>query len=355
MGRKVQSVRLENLVKRYGDTIALNRFCLDIRGQEFVTLLGPSGCGKSTALNCVAGLITLDEGAIYVDGRQVQHLPPERRDLGMVFQNYALFPHLTVRRNIAFGLEVRGVKSGEIEGRVASVLELTQLGQLRERYPLQLSGGQQQRVALARALVVEPSILLMDEPLSNLDTSLRATLRTEIKRLHRALGLTSIYVTHDQSEALALSDRIVVMRAGVIQQVGVPEEVFNRPANKFVADFMGFKNFIEMDAVTVDGILLAREAELTLSAGYHQGIAPGQRVIMAMRPEALRLGAGDAHLNRMRGCVELVEYLGTETNAEVRLPGGQLLQIRSLERLTENQNVELHIDPAEVAAFPVQA
>jgi len=226
------------ITKRFGAKTVLDDFALEVRGRQFVTLLGPSGCGKSTALNIVAGLIPASEGELWIDGARMDQLPAEQRGFGMVFQNYALFPHMTVFGNIAFGLEIQRRPAAELEQRVRAMLALVQLPELGDRYPSQLSGGQQQRVAIARALVLEPRLLLLDEPLSNLDAKLRIEMRAEIKRIHASLGLTCIYVTHDQTEALSLSDWIVVMRDGIVMQAGPPSEIYNHPKNVFVADFM---------------------------------------------------------------------------------------------------------------------
>ena len=234
------------ITKRYGNKVVLDNLQLDISKGEFVTFLGPSGCGKSTALSIVAGLIAATEGEIRLNGERIDHLPPEKRAFGMVFQNYALFPHMTVFDNVAFGLTLKPLAKDEVRKRTDAMLRLVQLTGYEERYPSQLSGGQQQRVAIARALVLHPRLMLFDEPLSNLDAKLRVEMRAEIKQIHAALGLTSIYVTHDQAEALSLSDRIVVLRNGILMQSGSPQEIHDRPKNVFVADFMGFRNFFKV-------------------------------------------------------------------------------------------------------------
>ncbi|HBR29734.1 MAG TPA: ABC transporter ATP-binding protein, partial [Firmicutes bacterium] len=247
--REIKQVIVEDLSKNYGDKEAVINFNLILNKGEFVTLLGPSGCGKSTALNCLAGLLPISSGKIYVDEEciddGVKRVPAEKRGFGMVFQNYALFPHLTVFKNVAFGLELKKVPKDEIKERVAKVIKMVHLEGYEEKYPGQMSGGEQQRVAIARCIVLEPSLLMLDEPLSNLDAKLRNDMRYELKDLHERLQVTSVYVTHDQQEALALSDRIVVMKNGRIQQTGTPEEIYSRPANLFVADFMGFRNIWE--------------------------------------------------------------------------------------------------------------
>src|ERR1044071_5127698 len=229
---------------------ALHELTLMIKRGEFICLLGPSGCGKTTALNCIAGLLPVTGGMISLDDQRIDLLPPEKRGFGMVFQNYALFPHMTVRKNVAFGLLMRGTPAEEMSARVARAFQLVQLSGHEDKLPGQLSGGQQQRVAIARAIVVEPHLVLMDEPLSNLDAKLRLEMRAEIRRIHRELGRTTIYVTHDQDEALSMADRIVVLKDGTVQQIGAPDEVWGQPANLHVARFMGFRNLVELD---VDG------------------------------------------------------------------------------------------------------
>ncbi|WP_344288658.1 ABC transporter ATP-binding protein, partial [Streptomyces synnematoformans] len=245
------SLRMEKVSRSFGRFRALRELDLEIEGGEFIALLGPSGCGKSTALNCLAGLLPLTGGAITVDGERIDNVPPERRGFGMVFQNYALFPHLSVHDNVAFGLKMARVPKAERNLRVAQALALVQLAEHARKRPGQLSGGQQQRVAIARAVVLEPRLVLMDEPLSNLDAALRLEMRTEIRRLHQRLGLTTVYVTHDQEEALSLADRLVVLRDGTTQQIGTPEEVYGSPANRYVAGFMGYRNML--DVTVTDG------------------------------------------------------------------------------------------------------
>ena len=238
-------VIIKDAVKRYGDFIALNGVSLDIREGEFFTLLGPSGCGKTTLLRMIAGFNSIEGGDFYFGEKRINDVAAHKRDIGMVFQNYAIFPHLTVRENVAYGLKARKTPKAEMDKRVDEALELVQISHLAERKPNELSGGQQQRVALARAFVIEPSVLLMDEPLSNLDAKLRVQMRTVIKKLQRRLGITTIYVTHDQEEALTLSDTIVVLDDGNIQQIGTPTDIYNEPQNSFVADFIGESNIID--------------------------------------------------------------------------------------------------------------
>jgi putative spermidine/putrescine transport system ATP-binding protein len=289
-------VAILSLVKRYGDQTAIADVSLKVDHGAFVSLLGPSGCGKTTTLKCLAGFEEIDDGRILFDGNDVSRLPPERRDIGMVFQNYALFPHLTVERNLAFGLEMRKVRSAEIARRVEEVLELVQLSGLGKRYPRALSGGQQQRVALARALVIEPKILLLDEPLANLDARLRDEMRSFIRDLQRRVGITTIYVTHDQAEAMTMSDQVAVMFAGRIAQVAAPETIYDRPANRAVATFVGQANILSC-TIEANGALRTAGGSAPRPEGL--SAAPGTTVDLMARPEAIGLvAAGDpaAHL-----------------------------------------------------------
>src|SRR3712207_2271712 len=278
-------VRLDRVSRDFGTLNALRDVSLTIRRREFIALLGPSGCGKSTTLNCIAGLLPVTGGAIWLDKSRVDTLRPEGRGFGMVFQNYALFPHLNVRQNIGFGLKMRGRPKAEIDRKVDEALNLVRLKGQEEKLPGQLSGGQQQRVAIARAIVIEPPLVLMDEPLSNLDAKLRLEMRAEMRRIHNSLAATTIYVTHDQEEALSLADRIVVLRDGTIRQVGTPEELFARPEHLDVADFMGFRNHLEGEVVSVDGgmaELAVGEARLRGRVSGH--VRPGTRAVIAIRP-----------------------------------------------------------------------
>jgi putative spermidine/putrescine transport system ATP-binding protein len=260
------AVRFDSVLKRFGEVVALHEVSLSIRRGEFMTLLGPSGCGKTTLLNLVAGFFSPDGGKILVDGELVNDVPTYKREIGMMFQNYALFPHMTVAKNVGFGLRMRGVPSADIVSRVAHAMKLVQLTGQEHKLPGQLSGGQQQRVAIARAIVIEPPLILMDEPLSNLDAKLRIETRAEIRRIHRELDRATIYVTHDQDEALSLADRIVVMKDGVVQQIAVPMDVYAQPANLHVARFMGYRNVLELDVAHEDGdriVLQGADVKLT--------------------------------------------------------------------------------------------
>src|SRR5512137_2404394 len=290
------------ITKRFGTKTVLRDFALEIRGKQFVTFLGPSGCGKSTALNIIAGLIPATDGEVAIDGERIDRLPPEKRGFGMVFQNYALFPHMTVFGNISFGLQLQRRPTDEIRRRVQEMLELVQLPGFEDRYPGQLSGGQQQRIAIARALILHPRLMLLDEPLSNLDAKLRIEMRAEIKRLHTNLGLTSIYVTHDQVEALSLSDWVVVMREGLLIQAGTPQEIHDQPVNVFVADFMGFRNFFSarITALGPDGEVQAESKGMKLRGKTRHIFAPGAQAVAAIRPNDVTIGADAAAPNAFR-------------------------------------------------------
>ncbi|TCK19728.1 iron(III) transport system ATP-binding protein/spermidine/putrescine transport system ATP-binding protein [Ancylobacter aquaticus] len=293
-------LELRDLRKRLGDTAAVNGIDLQVAPGESVVLLGPSGCGKTTTLRMVAGFLQPEGGEIHLDGVLASNasfaLPPEKRHLGMVFQTYAVWPHKTVADNVGYGLVVAGKKRAEIDREVAAVLDLVQLGDLAKRYPSELSGGQQQRVALARALATKPTLLLLDEPLSNLDASLRQEMRFELRALQKRIGITTLYVTHDQDEALVLADRVVVMNKGRIEQVGTPEEVYRTPASRFVGNFVGTANLLEGTIVNIDvaagRVSVALDAgdivSARASAGWLTTAAPGQRATLLLRPEDIR-------------------------------------------------------------------
>jgi iron(III) transport system ATP-binding protein len=330
-------IDIENLSKNYaaGALAAVSALNLQIADNRFVTLLGPSGCGKTTTLRLIAGYIKPDTGTIKVNGAVVSSpdgvTPPDKRGMGMVFQNYAVWPHKTVFENVAFGLKLRKVASSTLRSRVEESLALVNLTGFEGRYPSELSGGQQQRVALARSLVVEPEILLLDEPLSNLDAKLREHMRNELKQLQRRTGITFVYVTHDQTEALALSDRIAVMHAGHLQQYGTPHEVYSRPANRLVADFMGLVNLMPATVVTVKGDrgVVDLGSGLRLDLPVPNGGAAGERVDVAIRPENIRLGkedTGDAHA---RGEVVDRTFLGNLTEYYIKLGSDHVLRAQT--------------------------
>ena len=349
---------LQRVSRHFGSAVALAGMDLTIQAGEFIALLGPSGCGKSTALNCVAGLLPLTGGSIWLDQQRIDELPPERRGFGMVFQNYALFPHLTVRRNVAFGLMMRGFPKKEIRGRVDAALELVQLQAHADKLPGRLSGGQQQRVAIARAIVIEPPLILMDEPLSNLDAKLRLEMRAEIKRIHRDLQRTTIYVTHDQDEALSLADRIVVMNEGRTLQIDAPEELYTRPANLKVARFMGYRNILDLEvdriqenrvSLTGPGMRLEGVAQEPLTTG---------RAVAAIRPDDVQVDAPEMSQgsvdvgNVLSGQAEIVEYCGRDYLVDVVTSAGLLLHVRTQKRVVAGERLRLAIPAERVLVFP---
>jgi len=343
-----EELRLDRVTRRFHEMTALDELTLSIRRGEFIALLGPSGCGKSTALNCIAGLLPLTGGSIWLDERRIDVLRPEERGFGMVFQNYALFPHMSVRRNIGFGLQMRGVPRAEIRKRTDAALELVQLGAHAEKLPGQLSGGQQQRVALARAIVIDPPVILMDEPLSNLDAKLRLEMRHELRRIHHEVRRATIYVTHDQDEALSLADRIVVLHDGVVQQIGTPEELYGRPANLLVARFMGYRNILEFDLTGTDGGTAQLASGGLQLRGSPQSTALGSRVTAAIRPEEIALGSSR---NAIIGTVSQVEYCGRDYLVDVMTDAG-ILYLRTERRLQPEERVQLSVAPERVLVFP---
>jgi spermidine/putrescine transport system ATP-binding protein len=330
-GEGVPSVRLERVTKRFGDLAAVRELSLDIESGEFFTFLGPSGCGKTTTLRMVAGFEEPTEGRVLLDGTDVTGLPAFKRPTNTVFQSYALFPHLSVEDNVAFGLRRKKVEKEEIRRRVAEELERVGLAAEANRKPAQLSGGQQQRVALARALVNRPAVLLLDEPLGALDLKLRKQLQVELKGIQRDVGITFVYVTHDQEEALTMSDRIAVMNRGVIEQVDLPEAVYERPGTTFVAGFIGVSNLMPGEVVSANG----RLAELRLDAGITvatdaAGASVGERAHAVVRPEKLQIqpahtATGDRP--SVEGVLESSLYLGTATQVVVRLPDGTAMTV----------------------------
>ena len=325
---------LDNIIKTFtsrggvGEVTAVDGVSLNIQRGDLVTLLGPSGCGKTTTLRLIAGFEFPTSGRILLDGQAINDLPPHKREMSMVFQSYAIFPHLNVFENIAYGLNVQKRSRDEIKRRVAKVLELVELTGLENRAPNQLSGGQQQRVALARALVMEPKVLLMDEPLSNLDAKLREQMRTEIRRIQKSLGITSVYVTHDQVEAMTLSDQVVVMNKGKIEQIGTPTEIYRRPATRFVADFIGRANFVE---ATVrdrqDGHLVLDALGTTLTALTPAAtLRPGDPATLVLRPEMVEIDSPQAHV---AGIVRRAAYLGNVIEYDVEVAGQMLVAHRA--------------------------
>src|SRR5262245_12854806 len=318
-------IAVENLTKRFASLAAVSDVSLAIEEGEMFTLLGPSGCGKTTLLRLLAGFYAPDAGEIRFGDRVVNAVPPHERGIGMVFQNYALWPHMTVSENVSYGLKLRKVASSERDKRVQGVLERVGLAGLGGRYPGQLSGGQQQRVALARALVLNPQMLLLDEPLSNLDAKIRVQVRAEIRKLQKELGITAVYVTHDQEEALAMSDRVAVFSQGRVCQVGPPKALYERPANRFVADFIGVNNLVEGTVRSLDGPGRTLRAETALGelAAIHDGrLARGDRCVICMRPENVALDESEGAKNRFRGRIAFAAYLGNTLRYDVDLGRG---------------------------------
>ncbi len=349
------AITIDGVARAFGPVHAVDGVSLEIRDGEFFTLLGPSGCGKTTLLRMVAGFCELDRGRILFGSRRIDTLPPHKRNTGMVFQNYAVFPNLSVGDNIAYGLRARKVGKEDIRRRVDDALKLVQLDGYATRWPHQLSGGQLQRVAIARAVVIAPHVLLLDEPLSNLDAKLRIEMRSEIRRLQRTLGITVIYVTHDQEEALAMSDRIAVMRSGRVEQVGDPRTIYQRPATPFVASFVGTTNLL-------NGVIERCEsgiADVAVAGSRMQARSaigrPGERVVLSLRPEALRLlGPGEAAPTGwalISGVLGDIEYLGALTRYTAGLANGATLQLMSLTAPVEEGEVNIAYDPARVVVL----
>ncbi len=317
------AVELIDIVKRFGDVVAVDHVNLKVRDGEFFSLLGPSGCGKTTTLRMIAGLETPDEGMVKLHGQDVTYTPPHKRGIGMVFQTLALFPHMNVFENIAFGLRMRGYPEDEIRRRVKEALEIVRLPGMENRMPNQLSGGQRQRVALARALVIEPKVLLLDEPLGALDLKIRQEMMVELKRIHREVGTTFIYVTHDQGEAMVMSDRIAIMRDGKIMQVGTPEEIYLRPVNKFVARFIG-------EAINiVEGVYREGAVETDVGRILVTGeVADGSRVAIALRPEQIYIGNTEGLDNVVEGVVQFKIFKGSYVEFHVEVDGHNFIIFR---------------------------
>ena len=347
-------IAIKNLTKKFGETVALQDVTLEIAPQELFFLLGPSGCGKTTLLRVIAGFYEPDHGEMLFGDRSMRGVPPHRRNTGMVFQNYALWPHMTVAENVAYGLEVRSVNAEEKQRRVAETLAIVQMEPYADRSPNQLSGGQQQRVALARALVIRPDVLLLDEPLSNLDAKLRLEMREEIRRIHAQTRITTVYVTHDQKEALSLADRMAVMREGRIEQIGDPRSVYRSPANRFVADFIGETNWLTAEVHASS----ASELALTTVAGtFRAQPAPqrkvGDAVWLGFRPEAVKLGANE--LNSFQTIVRHVSYLGEIEQYELELSAGVQLKAfeqNPLEIRRPGGAVMVHVLPQDLLVLP---
>jgi len=335
-------IELEDVTKRYGDLVANDHVTLRIRRGELLTLLGPSGCGKTTALRCITGQNTPDSGRVLIDGKDVTDVPTHRRELGMVFQNFALFPHMTVFGNVEFPLMIRRIDKARRAEMVMEALKLIRLERYAEHYPRQLSGGQQQRVGLARALVYRPKVLLLDEPLSNLDAKLREEMRFEIRDLQQRLGITAVYVTHDQEEALALSDRVAVMNRGRVQQVGTPAEIYTQPATKFVADFIGLSDFVPAKVAALEerSVVLAIGAE-RLRAPAVEGLQVGGDVLLFIRPNDVQIRpAAQRKENCLPGTIRKGTYLGDKFDYRVDVLGMEVrVQTHGAERFEVGEQV----------------
>ncbi len=341
------AVELRNVRKSFGDFHAVKGISLQIRQGEFFSLLGPSGCGKTTTLRMIAGFEQPTSGEIHLLGKEVGHQPPNRRNVNMVFQNYALFPHMTVFENVAFGLQTKRVAADEIKQRVTEVLHAVRLPGMEARKPTQLSGGQQQRVALARALVNRPSVLLLDEPLGALDQKLRKEMQLELKRLQREVGITFIYVTHDQEEALTMSDRICVMRAGEVLQVDQPRAIYEHPTSRFAADFIGITNFLEgiLDSTSGNIATVKIEGIGLIRAHVASALPAGKAVTLAMRPERLKLAANapKGEENQVTGKLSEVLFVGNDTHYFISLTNGTQIMVRE-----QNQDPALNNSPVQV-------
>lgn len=355
------SLRLVNLTKRFGKTVAVEGLSLEVQDGEIMTLLGPSGCGKTTTLRCIAGLLRPDAGDIYLGEERVTDLPPERREMGFVFQNYALWPHMTVYQNLAFGLELRGLPEAEIKRRIREALAMVRLSGFEDRYPRQLSGGQQQRIALARALVIEPHVLLLDEPLSNLDAQLREEMRFEIRELQKKLGITTVYVTHDQAEALVLSDRIAILNEGKIMQVGTPKEIYDRPSNKFVAGFIGLTSFMEGTIDRLDdpkGYTVVRTEDGLEIRVRARDLPVGRKVTLAIRPEHIEIHKDattirPTEVNLFEGTILRLAYLGDINDCRIRIGDWVLrAQVSADKALQPGRTIWAVLCPDRVTVIP---
>jgi spermidine/putrescine ABC transporter ATP-binding subunit len=346
-------IELRNVTKRYGDVIANDNVTLKIRRGELMTLLGPSGCGKTTALRCITGHNVPDEGEVWIDGRDVTNVPTHKRELGMVFQNFALFPHMTIFDNVGFPLMIRRMDKKERRERVMEALRLIRMEDYERHYPRQVSGGQQQRVGLARALVYRPKVLLLDEPLSNLDAKLREEMRFEIRDLIDRLGITAVYVTHDQAEALALSDRVAVMNAGRIEQVGTPDDIYDCPQSRFVADFIGLSDFFEVTVDSVDSgayMVTVKANGLEILIPAQPGMSAGQSVLLFVRPNDVELlpASHEAGRNIFPGVVGKMTYLGDRIDYRIVVGEGLELRVQTdgKVRFDEGEHVKVHLPAA---------
>ncbi|MEM2973522.1 MAG: ABC transporter ATP-binding protein [Candidatus Caldarchaeum sp.] len=321
-------VVLDSVWKYYGKLVAVENLTLSVGKSEFLTLLGPSGCGKTTTLRIIAGFIKPDKGSLYIKRELMNDKPPHKRNIGMVFQNYALFPHMTVLDNVAFGLKMRKVSKKEALEAASEALQVVGLEGMEKRYPKQLSGGQQQRVALARALVIKPDVLLLDEPLSNLDLKLRMQMRLELKRIQKETGVTTVYVTHDQGEALSMSDRIMIMHRGRVVQTGYPQEIYERPANEFVADFIGEANVFKGNLKTRDGIYYFETEDFEIPVSSERIVNSGSSsdVLLVVRPERVEVADG-LQKEALETTVEGIDFIGSVIRYNLKLPSGRQIKM----------------------------
>lgn len=347
------AIEIDNVVKKYGNNTVINGLSLDIRPGEFFTLLGPSGCGKTTLLRMIIGFNSIEGGEIRVDSKVINKIPTNLRNMGMVFQNYAVFPHMSVAENVAFGLKTRKLPKAEIEKLVDDILEVVKIKHLRDRMPDALSGGQQQRVALARAIVIHPQVLLMDEPLSNLDAKLRIEMRNAIKRIQQQIGITTVYVTHDQEEALAVSDRIAVMNGGVIQQTGTPQEIYQRPSNSFVATFIGLSNILSAKAYIANGVKGVDFGNYKVSMDNLKAVENGQEVVVSVRPEEFLIAKDSKE--GLDAVVRSSVFLGVSTHYFIEMPNGEEIEvIRPSETgsiIPNNTHIKLLVDTTKINVF----
>lgn len=349
------SINIDKVVKKYGNDTIIKGLSLKINPGELFTLLGPSGCGKTTLLRMIIGFNSIDGGEIKIEDKVINNIPTEKRNMGMVFQNYAIFPHMCVKDNVAFGLKNRKVPKNEIEKQVDEILKIVKIDHLKDRMPSMLSGGQQQRVALARAIVVHPEVLLMDEPLSNLDAKLRVEMRNAVKKIQNKIGITTVYVTHDQEEALAISDRIAVMNAGVIQQIGKPKEIYQRPANIFVSTFIGLSNIVEAVIKFDDNgdkwVEFSNDYVIKMN-NISDDVINGEKVLASVRPEEFIINRNGKGL---KGTIKNSVFLGLSTHYFIELENGQELEViqnSDIEDIIPNETiVSLTVDTRKINIF----
>lgn len=348
------AISIENVVKRFGKDTIINGLSLDIKPGEFFTLLGPSGCGKTTLLRMIIGFNSIEGGEIKVDQKVINNIPTNKRNMGMVFQNYAIFPHMSVKDNVAFGLKNRKVPASQIEAQVDEILKIVKIDHLKNRMPAKLSGGQQQRVALARAIVIHPEVLLMDEPLSNLDAKLRVEMRNAIKRIQQQIGITTVYVTHDQEEALAVSDRIAVMNGGVIQQIDTPKNIYQRPANLFVSTFIGLSNILSGIALVKNGETSIQIQDYSVPMEHvSQDVKDGQNIKVSIRPEEFIINQADGA--GIPATVKSSVFLGITTHYFVTLANGQEIEVIQnsdiWDIIPDGSDIRLAVQPQKINVY----